>query len=636
MNKDLFPYYDLELRFLRRDAEEFAKKHTAAAGLLGLEADRAKDPHVERFLQGCAFLAARIHRKLDDEFPELTGALFEVLYPHYLAPIPSMAIVRFEANPGATQVAVIDRYSKLRTKEGIAYSDVDKNKKIQIEFQTCYPVSLWPISLTKAKLLLPADYPHYFQPLNNSQKPTPVAAIQLQFDCLGEATFVNLNIESLRLYLHGDAPLTAILYEVLFNNVLEAHFYPAPTETNWEPLFLEPEQCLAPVGFARDEGLLPYPARSFLGYRLLTEYFAFPSKFLFVDLNGCNQPRLRKFQKRLEVVLFLKNANKILQGIDRQTFQLGCTPVVNLFAKATDAFELNETRFEYHVQPDVHHSRAMEVYSVDRVTSWDPNQTKTTEYQPFYSYRHGQTRQTHKAFWHISRRPAVKPKEEDAEEDPGTEVWLHLVDLDFNPRLPAESALMVYTHCTNREVAGKKLRRGDLLDLQGGIHPAYLMSAPTLPLRPPIGKGAYWRLLSHLNLNHLSISSPEEGKTEEGCEALKEILRLYNFAELGADHALADANRQVIDGIVAVNFQRVVDRTGGPISSGFARGLEITMEFAEDKYKAAGLYLFACVLERFFALYASINSFTKLIAKTRQGGKKLKEWPPRSGELPLL
>src|SRR6516165_8945472 len=100
MSDVLYPYYERELLFIRQLAQEFARQYPAAADRLRLEPNRSADPHVERLIEAFALLAGRIHHKLDDEFPELTDALLSVLYPHYLAPIPSMGIVQFDLDAG--------------------------------------------------------------------------------------------------------------------------------------------------------------------------------------------------------------------------------------------------------------------------------------------------------------------------------------------------------------------------------------------------------------------------------------------------------------------------------------------------------------------------------------------------------
>src|SRR5271157_1524485 len=115
MSDSLLPYYERELDAIKRLAAEFADTHPKIAGRLRLSADAVDDPHVARLLEGVAFLAARVHHRLDDEFPELTDALLGVLYPHYLAPFPSAAIAQFRAQPDLLMPFRLPRGTMLET-----------------------------------------------------------------------------------------------------------------------------------------------------------------------------------------------------------------------------------------------------------------------------------------------------------------------------------------------------------------------------------------------------------------------------------------------------------------------------------------------------------------------------------------
>jgi type VI secretion system protein ImpG len=332
----------------------------------------------------------------------------------------------------------------------------------------------------------------------------------------------------------------------------------------------------------------------------------------------------------VEVVLFVNRTQLNLeQGIDESTFRLGCTPIINLFERLAEPIPITQARHEYKIVPDVGHPLGMEVYSVDAVTSLNPDTGKVTEYEPFYSFRHGLNRDNQQTFWYSTRQPASR------EGDRGTDVYLHLVDLGFDPRLPSDATLVPRTTCTNRGLPAQLQRAGEQLyfELEGAAPLTRIrcLRTPTLPLRPPLRRGAHWRLLSHLSLNHLSLSDPVEGK-----DALQEILRLYDFSDAEAAPQQAAVTQNLIDGILSVISRRVVGRTGTGAASGFARGVEATVELDEQKYVGTSVFLFASVLERFLALYASINSFTQLIAKTRQGERYLKKWPPRAGEHPML
>src|SRR5947209_20492761 len=139
MTEALYPYYERELIFIRQFARDFAKQYPAAAGRLRLEANQSTDPHIVRLIESFALLAGRIHHKLDDELPELTDALLGLLYPHYLAPVPSMAIVQFAVDPENNSLPDgfgIDKHSVLSTQV------VEEGP---CTYRTGYPVTLWPI-----------------------------------------------------------------------------------------------------------------------------------------------------------------------------------------------------------------------------------------------------------------------------------------------------------------------------------------------------------------------------------------------------------------------------------------------------------------------------------------------------------
>jgi type VI secretion system protein ImpG len=620
VHESLYPYYERELVFIRQLGQEFARRYPAAAGRLMLGTDRINDPHVERLVEAFALLAGRIHHKLDDEFPELTDALLGVLYPHYLAPIPSMGVVQFEADAERAQLAdgfTIPRHSRLKTRP---VADVS------CRYRTGYPVTLWPLKVADARFALP-PFPAGFRP-----PPQTAAVLSLRLQCLGGLRFSDLSVDTLRFYLSGDAALVAALYDVLFLRASSVLVRSAEKGAEVGPVVLDPAECLGQVGFDREGALLPYPSHAFDGYRLLTEFFAFPAKFLFIDLKGLGRVARAGFGKAVEVLISFREGSELLaQGVGPDTFRLGCTPVVNLFEKTAEPIPLTHARHEYRVVPDVASPDGMEVYAIESVTGTDMALGKTQEYLPFYSFRHGTSRERDRAYYYGSRRPGSRLG------DRGTDVYLTLVDLDFDPSRPTDTNLVVRTVCTNRDQPNLLRRAGERLafELEAVAPLARIRTVrmPTPPLRPPPRRGAYWRLVSHLNLNHLSISDPENG-----LDALKEILRLYDFSDPDSTQASATVNDQMIEGILSVRSRPVVGQAASPDGggTGFCRGTEVTLELDEAKYVGTGVFLFATILERFLGLYTTVNSFTQLVVRTRQAEGVLRAWPPRAGDHPLL
>jgi len=603
MRDDLLTYYERELTFVRRMAEGFAEKYPKIARRLQLEPGKSEDPHVERLIESFAFLAARIHLKIDDEFPEITESLLQILYPHYLAPVPSMAIVQFALDPEQGKLASgyrVERHRRL-------YSKPRTSRDTPCKFRTCYPVTLWPIDVQAATIETPG-------PADAAGKAAP-AALTLGLRTFRDIKFADLQVEQLRFFLSGESQLVHRLYEIIFGHCKDVQLrLPNGTSISLGP------SALREVGFDKDQGMLPYSSRSFLGYRLLQEYFHFPEKFLFFEIGGIAALRAHGVDTDVSLVLVLDERPRLDQKLEPANFRLGCTPVVNLFQQLAEPIRLDHAHTEYRVVPDVRRQQTTEVYSVDAVTSLSPSTGQSVAFQPFYSFKHSFERQRQETFWYAARRKSAR------KDDQGTEVFLTLVDLDFRPTRPATDIITVGVTCTNRDQQPFGDADGDF-DLEGAA-PIRRVSCPVRPtraVRPPLRHGAQWRLISHLSLNFLSAV---DGGDDGDPEVLQEILKLYDFSG-------SPAVQQQILGLTNVRSRQVWGRIRTGRGSGFARGIEATLEFDENSYVGTGVYLFASVLEKFLGLYVSINAFSEMIATTRQRGV-LKHWTPRSGQQPLL
>jgi type VI secretion system protein ImpG len=433
-----------------------------------------------------------------------------------------------------------------------------------------------------------------------------------------------LQIESIRLFLHGSDQYVYDLYEVLLNDTIGIALAAPDGET--PPVHLS-KQHIRPVGFERDQGLLDYPAQSFLGYRLLSEYFAFPEKFLFADIGGWTGEAWRQAgsERELEIFLFLRRHLPDLErNVSQNTIQLGCCPAINLFHRRAEPIRLTHNQTQYRVVPDARRPLAHEVYSVDRVVALDPDHQER-EFLPFYSIQHSRPTQETYPYWYASRRPAGYA---GGQVDPGTEVFLSLVDLDMQPTALADWTVDVETTCLSRDLPRQLPFGGGQPHLQLASGDALIgvscLTRPTSTLRPALRHGTMWRLISHLTLNHLSLSSEEDA-----ADALREILKLYDYSD-------SSQTRAMIEGLLSVRSRRVVGRVGGEVAAGFCRGLEVAVHLDPDRFAGSGVFLFASVLERFLGLYSSINSFTRTVATTSKQEGVLRRWPPRAGERVLL
>ena len=614
MLEELLPYYERELANLRQLSGEFARRYPKIAGRLMLEGDQCEDPHVERLLEGFAFMASRIHRKLDDEYPEITESLLQVLYPHYTQPLPSCTMLQLETDPAKPEIT--GRYRINRHQMVLAPAV----QGVQCKFRTAYDVDLWPITVKDARIELVSGSPHL-----QRAAPDAAAVLTLKLVTQGNLPIAQLGLDRLRFFLDGDPQLMPLLYELLCVRTMRVQISDGQ-DTPAHTVRL-PASSISPVGFGRDEGLFDYDARAFLGYRLLSEYFAFPEKFLFVELGGLDHAALQHTGQSLEIrILFdrYRDSERYLRLIDELTpaqFRLGCTPAINLFRQAAEPIRITHLRDAYPVWPDSRKQHAFEVIHMDNVVRVERagSDERTQQVPPFYSVNHAASSGS-RFYWHTTREQSTRPN------DRGTDVMLSLVEIDFSAARPDAEVLSIEATCSNRDLpeqipfGGGAAGSHTDFSLPGNaiVKRARALRKPTPTLRAPAKRGLQWRLISHLSLNYLSI-------VEGGREALQEMLTLYNFSD-------SQANARQIQGIVSIQSRAAVTRVNSGAFSGFVRGTEIDLTLDDEFFVGTGIYLFASVLERFFALYCTPNSFVRLRLKSRHQTEEVALWKPRSGE----
>lgn len=602
MTEKLLPYYNNELQYLRNMAEEFSAMYPRLAGNLRISGDAFDDPHVARLMEAVAFLNARTARKIDDEFPELVDTLFNVLYPHYLVPLPSFSIIQF--NPGKEMVEpyLVARESELE-------SEVFEESICR--FKTCYETTIYPFEITEAKIVAQP----YVAPANPSAENSQ-AVLQLSFRCtVNDSTFSGLEPDSLRLYLNGLITHTFPLYELIFNNTKSIVLASSPNDPR--PIILKKE-ALRSVGFEPNEGLLPYPSRSQLAYRILTEFFAFPNKFLFLDIDLLNCIS-SNIGSEFHVFFYLDKRNTDLERvINKDSFMLGCTPVVNLFEQKAEPILYNHSRFEHRVVPDARQQKHMVIHSISSVTGID-SEGKKKNINPFYLKRRQDDAEVN-MYWSSTRHtPYDLARVSD--------VFLSLTT-DIESLKEKDLTLSVTALCSNGDLPSRLPFGGDnpKFTLAKGSGPLGAISCifpPTNIFAHHSKHGHKWRLLSHLNLNQLSITG------EGGLDVLKEILHLY-------DNEKDAMFQKFIDGIIKIDVQRGTARAprhpNDPLwVDAICRGLDINLQFDEALYPGSSCFLFALVLENFFALYSTVNSYTRLSYSVRSKQGVVKKWSPRVG-----
>lgn len=609
MSDEILDYYEMELSFLRRSGAEFARRYPQVASRLQLEANKCDDPHVERLLEGVAFLAGRIHRRLDDDAPELSEALLSVAYPQYVRPIPSMALVQMHLDPDQGQLTTGLR---IPAATALFSRPVDG---VPCRFRTGYDTTLWPLSVEAASWEPP-------QGLGLRASRGVVGGVKLRIASKGVPVGA-LEMDRVRLFLHGEGSLPLLLYELLLSRADDVVVRAAA-----DPDGLRRPGRLEAVGFEPGEGLLPHPHRSFLPYRYLQEYFAFPEKYLFLDLCGLEQVRGEAWGDALEVVIPIRtferpDRQRVLEnGVDADVFRLGCTPIVNLFEKTSEPLLLNHRQHEYPVVADARRRDTTRIYSVEGIQPVMGGGRSPVVFEPLHG-RVGTPRNAGDAdrvLWHARRLDSgqVGGRESD--------VAIAFADRDARLVRPDLDAVMVDLVCYNGTLPSRLPfgdERGDFeMAGSGPLDRIVTVVKPTTPVASPLGRAQMWRLISQLSANYVSL-------VDDGPEALRAVLQLHN----ATDRPGSDARIRSLVGIEGRPGHARIDGAHGPT---FVRGSRVEMTLDEDGFAGGGAYLFAAVVERFLGLSVSVNSFCQVTALTRQRKEPLGRWPARAGRKVLL
>jgi len=573
-------YFQEELDNLKDLGGEFSKAHPALAPMLS---GRSSDPDVDRLLEGVAFLTALLRQKLDDEFPEIIHELVQLIWPHYLRPLPSTSIVAFNPKPTLKQPMVIPPGTQ------VASAPVEG---VSCLFQTCYPVEVHPLRLLEASFVETAGQP---------------PAIRLMLE-LKDANLADWQPQALRLYLAGDFPTAADLYLLLRRYLTRISISAAGSKS---VLTLRPES-LKPVGFGQHEGVIPYPTNSFPGYRTIQEYFILPEKFLFLDLVGWDQWQDRGKGGRFEVRFELDHIPFASPRIKTGDFVLFATPVINIFPYDADPIRLDHRRTEYRVRPSGLKDAHYQVYSVEKVIGFVQGTAEERVYAPFELFRSDS-----------QGVPVYRVNIRNSPVRPGFDVYLSVA---YPPESgpPVAETLSIELLCTNGFLP-EEIRTGDIA-LPTSSSPEQVdfknLRPPTSNILPPLGTNLLWRLISHLSLNYASLSNTEN---------LQTLLNLYLFRDPRKPEASL-ANQKRVAGIQSIE-SRGADRL---VSGVMTRGRDIELEARHDHFASQGdLFLFGSIIDHFLGSYASINAFTRLSLREVLTGE-IYQWPARLGDHPLI
>jgi len=604
----LLPYFEHELTLFNKQSKEFAKKYPKIANRLLMAHDTVDDPHIERLIQAFSLISARINKKLDDSYADFTESLLSVLYPDYIKPFPSVSIAQFNLGVHAHNLSepiTVDKHHKFFTQ---------KINGTACQFQSTQAVTLFPLSISDVRF-------ETHQEVSDPQHGLLNGCISIQFKGLNAGfdyqQLLHLGVD---LYIDQDASQGTSLWDLLWCDVKQTHIITHKKHviagSPFKPLGFEPEQQLLPNHRAPNSSAA-----------LLKEYFYFPEKFNFlqldlsdhssqftIDSSGFELRCYFKFDKKNTIRL------KNLQQLDSSSLKLFCTPVVNLFKTAAKPILVTQQSMYYDLVPDARALFQHEIYDVEKVIESKQINNRQVQqvYHPFYALTHYEQKNDGR-YYHVKRDKDM------AEFQQGFEYQILFTDKSSVATTGSVSMSAVLT-CTNRDLPSQIVfgqSRGDLFcDSMTGFSSVSLLKQPSRTARFEYTGDERWRLISMLSLNFLSLASKD-------AKLIKEYLSLYDITQ-------SASNALLIDGIVSVETRieaRKIQRTPQP---GFVRGTIIDICINRSHFSGVSIRQFAQLLSYVLGYHASLNSFVEVIILDAVTREEVCRCQPRSGLTPLM
>jgi len=612
-------YFEREYNFLQTAGEEFAKKHPTLGSRLRMSERERKDPFVERLFEGFAFLAGRIQERLDDEFPEIAGGILEILFPNLLKPFPSCSILQLKHKPGAiSKPIVVEKGSEIQTasaKYKVRYkvyagvSDksrlTEKEEPADFIFRTTQDVILRPMTLSDVTV-------------EDSTKGNTILKLKIQPD--RNVDYESLQMNNFQLYLQGAASIKFELLYFLTNFVSSVSVKELSDTkaayTEIKDFKIEIPDLYSEDYSARDNSILPYSKQTFSGYKLLQEYFSFPEKFFFIQINGLEQFKSSEQSGPFEIKIDFNRRIVKEKWATLKNISLHCTPIVNLFSRMTEEVIVNQRLPEYYIVPDIDRRKSREIYSVDKVSGISESKIEQYKYIPISSHDILDTSDpdyNYKRFFSVFRRTQVSDM---------SETFIRL----FGPSMEEDDfpkeTLSIQATLSNGFLPASYLEVGVIkepINFPVGIE-ASNITIPTDVLEGPDKSNYLWSLIANLSVSYTSLSE---------VETLKNILNLYNWFKVH-NHP----NKKRIDGILKIDKPKIISKIK---NRSIIRGIEfhITIDPNEFEHGAGDIYLFGLILNKFLSQYVTVNSFIQLRI-TESGTNKEYLWEPIIGKiLPL-
>ncbi|MBW5812524.1 MULTISPECIES: type VI secretion system baseplate subunit TssF [Yersinia] len=592
----LLAYYQRELSTLKKYGKAFALQFPKVAHRLGLSEGSSEDPHIERLIESFSLISAQIQLRLDEDMPETTDALLTVMAPQFARPFPSVCIVQMEPD---VKVGALTESNVIAAKTAL-YSKTDSGRTCK--FRTSYPVNLLPVNLNHAGLQLDEE--------------EMIWRLTLQLQVWPGAIFSG---ESVRLFLNGSNAMVNIIYTLLCSEVMSFSLLHQQQSYDLSP------QGIRAVGFAENENLLATDSRVSPIHSLLLDYFLFPQKFHFIDLLlppgfAANSQSKLTFVIKFNRGSTARQLETMAASVDESLFKLHCTPAINLFEQRAEPIAPLHQIAEYPVVPDIRHQDSIEVWSIDRVQALckQGNDTQSRTIYPLFGLDHSGLSTENNIFWQAMRRESIHDGAITSA------LFIAFSDRSEQPLLPESDIISLQLTCTNGDLPSTLLNGNPGGDFESENPLAGVkinaLTRPTRVVNAATKQGARWRLISQMSLNHMLFSGPE------GTRVLKETLALYNITEKPSVQRLINLIQQVESRPVTARLVK-----NDPHS--LARGVEITITFSRDAEQEVEYFLLCRFIDGLLALYAPVNSFSRVITCIDSVEGSTRDWPVSAGRL---
>ena len=610
-------YFEREYDFLQTAGEEFSKKHTTLGSMLHLNERQRKDPFVERLYEGFAFLAGRIHERLDDEFPELAGGLLEILFPHLLKPFPSCSILKATHKTGAiTQPVLIERNSEIQTQSGkyrVKYKVLagpteksrvtEKEEPAEFIFRTTQNLTVRPMRL--ADIII-----------EDKSEATSSLILRIQPD--RNVDFKTLKLDSLKIYLHGSKSIKFNLLYYLTNFVtnvsIKENFDRNDKFTTLKNIKINIPEISSELNIEEEElAILPYSNQTFAGYRLLQEYFAFPERFFFIDIVGLDQFEATQDGHAFDIKIDFSKKIAREKWPSKKDILINCTPIVNLFDSTTEEVIASQRLPEYYIVPDLDRRKSREIYSIDKATGIGEDKIEHHKYVPITSHEildPADPSNDYKRFFSIFRRPVKSDMAES---------YIRLFGSSMEQEIFSKEVVSLEATLSNGFLPSAYLEAGSInqpRNFPSGIEAANI-SLPSEVMECPDQQNYLWSLISHLSVSYNSLADTQ---------TLKSILSLYNWSK-----TQNNPSKKKIEAIKKVYRPSIKNLIH---NQSLIRGIEFKIEIDPEGFEngEGDIYLFGSVLNRFLSQYITLNSYVYLTI-VEIGTNKNYTWKPLLGKI---